>query len=88
MMETSLDVSTFVPDSWLSRILDAIGAVMLFVLKQAHKDFKAQIDDITSLKGKHELLKDQLDHLTDTVQEIKQDVRESNSDIKKLLMRR
>lgn len=67
-----VNVSSIVPDSWISRILDILGGIMLFVLKGAHSDFREQEQTVRKLVTEHEVFKANISNLTEKVDEVKE----------------
>ena len=79
-----MDVSTFVPDSWLSRALDTAGGILLFMLKGTHRKFEEQVKVVQDLVTEHAVFKTNVTNLTNDISEVKDNTQE----IMKILMRR
>lgn len=82
-----MDINAIVPDSWASRGIDAVGAVMLFLLKGTHNRFEKKLDDIDDMQTDHKLLRATVAGMEKTLDEIKEDGRDTRQDIKALLAR-
>lgn len=82
-----MDISAIVPDSWASRGIDTMGAVVLLLLKGTHTRFEKKMDDIDAMQTDHKLLKITVAGMEKTLDEIKEDGRETRQDIKELLAR-
>lgn len=78
---------TIIPDSWLSKAMDAAVVVMGAALKFSHAKSERQADEIRSLRNEHEVFKSKLEDMSKDITEIKDDGKEMRGDIKLLLQR-
>ena len=75
-MGNVVDINNIIPDSWLSRGLDAAGTVFLFMLRGAHQKFENQTKVMQDMVTEHAVFKANINNLTETVSKVEENTNE------------